>query len=231
MNVKHNTNYFKKSDAIQYVGIGLAIVGFAMLWFGWGWIAYILCTVGMPTGLALFFWGTAARSSESDIDECIQRETVGMEARFEGDRFYEKRILKHIPPVTAEGYEYREGLLLKKAKNGSLRSSVYTKAIIYVMSDRLYIAERCVYLVEDKTDKRVNELVYDDIERVELYREDKNIAFGKNSYRAKVCRISVKKADGSEWSAPINDDVESEKLVQTVNEIIDEYKKAREVDS
>ncbi len=227
MNVKHNINYFKKSENLKVIGLGVAIVSFAALWFGFGWISYILATVGLPTGLVLFFVGSAARSSEADLDECIRRETADIEVSFDGDRHYEKRILKQFAPIPVEGYEYDDGLMFKKAKNGKIRSSKYTKAIIYVLSDRLYISERRVNLVAEATEKNIVELKYENVTSVDIVREEKSVSFGKNSFKVKICRLAVTCGDGSVWSVPTNDDVGVETTVANINEAILAYEKAR----
>ncbi len=231
MNVKHNINYYKKSDTMKLVGIALALVGFAMLFFGFGWISYILATIGLPTGVVLFFVGSAARSSEADIDECIKRGSEGMEVALEDDRHYAKRIIKHQPPITLEGYEYDDDLMFKKAKNGSVRSSRYTKAIVYILSDRLYVSEGSIYLTEDRVDKRILELGYEDISKVEIHREEKSVSFNKKSFAVKVCRFEVYVKDSVEWSVPMNDDVGIEKTIEKLNLMIEEFKKAREENS
>ncbi|MBE6577272.1 MAG: hypothetical protein E7653_03960 [Ruminococcaceae bacterium] len=227
MNVKHNVNYFKKSENLKYIGLGIALVGFIMLWVGFGWTSYILATVGLPTGLVLFFVGSAARSSEADIDECIKRETSGIEVSFEGDRHYEKRVLKQFPPVTVEGYEYDDGLMFKKAKNGKIRSSRYTKAVIYILSDRLYISECRVDLVGAPCEKRIVEIKYENLADTEIKREEKRVSFGKNSYAVKTCRLSVSYGEAESWSAPVNDDVGTDALVEKINTAITLFNQER----
>ena len=227
MKLKHNENYFKKSDNLKAIGLGMAIVGFLMLWIRLHWLTYMLSPVALIAGLVMFFIGSAGRSSEADVDEYIKRETMGIEVDFMGDRYYEKRLLKHISPIIAEGYEYSDGLMFKKAKNGSVRSSVYTKAVIYVLSDRLYVSERHVDIVGGNTAKNIVEMKYDDIANICITREEKRVSFGKSSYNVKLCGMAVTDNDGGVWMAPINDDIDSEKTVEKIKEAMLEYKKAR----
>ena len=227
MNVKHNINYFTKNENLKYIGLGIAIVSFALLWFGWGWIAYVLSTIGLPAGLVLFFIGTSARSDEADIDECIRRGTEGLEVDLASDRSYAKKLLPGIEPFLVGGNEYSDGLMFKKAKSGSVRSSVYTKALIYVLKDRLYISEKKVYIVEDKVDTSIHEILYDDIRSIDIISERRIVKFLKNSYSTRVCLLEIKRADKTSYSVPINEDIGMEQFVEKLNEIIDEHKKAR----
>ena len=226
MKLKHNENYFKKSDNLRIIGLGTAIVGFLMLWIRLHWLTYMLAPVGLIAGLVMFFVGSAGRSSETDIDEYIKRETVDIEVDFAGDRHYEKRLLKHIPPIVAEGYEYSDGLMFKKAKNSSVRSSEYTKAMIYVLSDRLYISERHVDIVGGKTYKNIVEIKYDDVASIDIAREEKRVSFDEKTFAVKICDFTVTH-NGGAWRAPINDDVDLEKLINRINEVMTEHRKAR----
>ena len=147
MDTKHNVKYFKKKDSVKTVGaICLAIGAVGILLAYSSYIGYILAMVLLPVGLVTFIVGTTIVSSESDIDEDIKKALVGVEKQPSEDKAYAKRILKNIPATTAEGYNYEEGLMLRKAKNSSLRSSSYTKAILYPLTDALLISSRTVSL-------------------------------------------------------------------------------------
>lgn len=215
---KHNINYFKKSDSLKGVGLGMAVVGLVLLWLGWSYLSYILTCILLPAGLVLFFVGSTGRSSDEDIDTDIKRLTEGLEIDLGDDKRYAKRVLSHIEPAVCEGYEYREGLMLTKAKNGSVRSSEYTKAIIYLLSDGLYIVSRTFSLVSDDKHDGAVELLYADISCVRIDRESASVAFGKKKFNVKHVRLVIEYGEGQVFSTPIHDDVNSDKLVETLSE-------------
>ncbi|MBO5204118.1 MAG: hypothetical protein J6B72_05865 [Clostridia bacterium] len=214
---KHNINYFKRGDSLKSAGLGMAVVGLILLWMGWGYLSYILTCILLPTGLVLFFVGSTARSSDEDIDTDIKRLTEGLEVHLEDDRRYAKRVLSHMEPQVCEGYEYREGLMFTKARDGSVRSSEYTKAIIYMLSDGLYIVSRSFSLVSDEKRNSEVEIPYADISSVRIVRERASVAFGKKKFNARHARMVIEYGEGQVFSAPIHDDVNSDKRVETVS--------------
>lgn len=225
MNIKENINYFKKTDTPKYVGLGLMIVGFAMLWLGWSYISYILMSIFIPAGIVLFLVGSSGRAGDSDIEAAIKKATEGVEVDLTEDKNYNKRILKHLSPETVEGYEYREGLLLTRAKSGSLRSSEYTKAVIYMLSDALYIPARTISLVSDNVNNRYVEIPYDMIDKVEITHEEANLTYGKKTFRAKIVRLSIEYGDGLVFTTPIHDDITSDALVENIKKMISTARK------
>lgn len=225
MDLKNNINYFKKSDTPKYVGMGLMVVGVLLLWLGWSYVTYIMAAAFIPVGLVLFLIGASGRASDSDIEGFIKRRLEGMEVNLAEDRTYAKRILKHVPPAVVEDYEYREGLMLTRAKNNSLRSSEYTRAILYVLSDALYIPVRTLSLVEDRINNTLCEIPYDMISNVEILRDRCTLTFGKNSYSAKITQLCITYGDGLTFRTPIHDDITADSLVETIKKIIQSYQK------
>ncbi len=231
MNIKHNINYFKKNENLKFIGGTLLILGLFFLWFGpaidlW-FISYAVSPPVIVVGFVMFLIGSSGRSSEADLDDCIKRGTEGLEVYFDDDIHYGKRLLKHIAPSYIEGYEFHDGVMIKKGKNSSLRSSEYTKALIYIMSDRLYINRKTVCLVSDELKKDTTEILYDDIKNVEIVKIEENIIFEKKTFKTKSFRFTVNYGDGLVFSAPIFDNMDSVHLVETINRTITEYKKSK----
>ena len=226
MNVKQNKNYFKKTDTLKYVGIFLMAIC-AIIFFVWSWQAYYIWVIGIPVGLVLTFVGSAGRSSDGDIDECIERACADIEVDLESDRHYAKRMLEHVPPFTVGEYEYDDGLMFKKAKNGKIRSSKYTRAMIYVLSDRLYISRRRIDLIADVTERDVFEIKYDTLSGIDVKREEKTVRFAKRSFFVKTCVLSMLAKNGEILRVPMADDVQLLARLETVKDVMLEYKKAR----
>ena len=53
---KSHINYFKRSDSLKYIGIVLAVLGVFLYMFGWSYISYIIATIALPVGGALFMY-------------------------------------------------------------------------------------------------------------------------------------------------------------------------------
>ena len=67
MKDKQNVNYFMKSGWMKPTGLGLLIAGIAFLFFGWGFISYILMVVFIPAGIVLFIVGASTRSTDAEM--------------------------------------------------------------------------------------------------------------------------------------------------------------------
>ena len=128
MNYKNNIGYFNKGDTMKFAGFAAMIIGFALLWLGWSYVSYILATLLLPGGVVLFIVGSAGRSSDGEIDNCIRRASEGMEIDFSKDVHYAKRLRRNTTPEILQNYVYQPDLMLTRSKSNSLRSSEYTKS-------------------------------------------------------------------------------------------------------
>ena len=232
MNFRNNINYFKKKDSMKGIGAGLLIVGLFFLWLGigyLGWVAWIFMMIAIPAGFLMFIVGSIISSTESDIDEDIVKKCEGIELDLENDKDFAKRILKNIAPSVAQGYEYNgEGLMFRKDKRGSWRSSKYTKYVIYALTDGLYINCRTVSLISEYVENRSFEVPYDMVDSIEIKKEENTIQVGKNSFNIKKSRFIIKYGEDFTFSAPMNDDIKSEEFVDTLNKFVAKAKKAQE---
>lgn len=228
MKIKNNVNYFTKNDSLKFVGVAMVALGFLLYFVGWGWISYILMCVCIPLGAVLFIVGSSGRSGDDDIDEFIAVKLRELDPKLELDKDYAKRVMKHFDPIEIEGYEYRDDLMFAKTKNGSVRSSEFVKSIVYYLNDALHITSRRVSLISDgEGEDKVYELLYDDIDRLELSEENKRFIFNKKSFAVKDLRLRIVMKNGDPVELPIHDDLRSEQIVENVNHIIDNYRKAK----
>jgi hypothetical protein len=85
-----NENYFKKGDTLKYVAIGIA-GGSALLCFsGLGFFAFILMAMGLCVAAVIFIISTIGRSTESDIDEYVQKHIGKVEYKPDNEKTFAK---------------------------------------------------------------------------------------------------------------------------------------------
>lgn len=231
MNFKHNINYFKKNETLGLVGLGILVVSIFFLWIARAIHARIFYFISPPAivaGFVMFLVGSSGRSSEDDIDSCIRGATEGLETDFSGDIHYSRLMQKQIEPKYIEGYEFEDGVMIKRAKNGSLRSSKYSKALVYVMTDRLYINKKTISLVSDEVEKTSTEILFDKIKSIGLDGGEKDVAFNKKTFRTKPFNFTVEYGDGEKFVCPAPDNMDSVSFVETLNRYLDEYRKTKE---
>ena len=115
--------------------------------------------------------------------------------------------------------------MLKHSKNGSLRSSEYTKAIIYTLTDALYIHSKTVSVVSGEVKEATVEIPLLSITRFEIDSEEKTLAFMKKSFHVRDFRLFIEYSNGLSLSLPIVNSISSDKLVERVTRRIDEIKR------
>ena len=223
---KNSVNYFKKSDTPQYVGGGLLIVSLAALWLGWGMISYIFAIIGAPVGFILFLIGASGKVSDQDMDNYIENKMADLKIDIDNDRRYQTKLLRHLKEYTAEGYLFSDDVMIKKRKDGSLRSSEFSRAKIRILSDRLYILHRQMSLISDETVTEKHEIDLDRITSVTVERDSKRMIFNKNTFFAKPCHLCIT-YDDTELSLPIADAITSDDLADVINRQISVYKEKK----
>ena len=223
---KSSINYFKKSDTLQYVGGGLLIVSLISLWLGWGMISYIFAIIGTPTGLILFLVGASGKVSDQDMDNYIQNKMADLKIDIDSDRHYQLKLLKHLKEYTAEGYLLHDGVMLKKRKDGSIRSSEFSRAKIRILSDRLYIVHRQISLISEEVVSNKYEIAYDSISSVTVERDSKRMIFNKNTFITKPCCLRIVYGE-SELLLPIADAITSDELAEAINRQLSVYKEKK----
>ena len=223
MEFKHYINYFKKNENMKFIGGAILIVGFFSIWLRLGFL-WFLSTLLIPAGFLMFILGSGGRASEADIDKYISNNMDKLEVYLSEDKHYRRRVLDHITPRETEGYLYDEGVMLKKAKNGSIRSSKYTKAIFYVLSDELYITRRTISIVSDEKENETVEIPYDTLTGVEIVRQRGTKRDGKKSFLVKETFIKITHGNGESFITPIHDDITADEFAELILKQTKAYK-------
>ena len=214
---KESINYFKKSDTLKYVGAGLLIAGLLCFWLGFrlGIISYILAFVGAPTGFVLFLVGSSGRTNDADIDSVITQKMAGLVINIDNERHYQLKLLKHLKEVTIDGYRYHDDVMMKKLKDNSIRTSEFTRSIVKIMKDSLYIVSRDISLINDNVENHTYEIFYDAIKTVEIERDSKRVVFNNNTFLTKPCYLHIV-FEETEIRLPIVDAITSDELVENI---------------
>ena len=217
MDFKQNINYFKSNDVIKIVGICLCLFTVALYFFGWGFISYILMCLSLPTGAVLFIIGSGRRSSDSDIDEYVEKLGKGVEIDLIENNDFAKKLNKAFSPMIFEGYEYDDGLMFTKSKVNSVRSSKYTRAVLYVLGDAIHIVKRSFSLVSDEVENLTIEIPFTDIDSISLSHEAKTVTFEKKIFDVRFVRLNVTSNGEVAASLPASDDINTERIIEKMN--------------
>jgi len=223
---KLSINYFTKTDTLKYVGGGLLIAGIICLWIGIGWVGFILAILGSPTGLVLFLIGASGRATDADMEADITSKMAGLHLDIDGEKSYQLRLLKHHKTVTFEGYRYGDGVMIKKLKDASLRTSLFCRSQLRILSDSIYIISRDISLINDEVQNNTYEIFFDSIKTVKIERAQERVVFNNNTFYTKPCYLHIA-WDGNEIRLPIADAVTSDELVDAIERQMKAYKETR----
>ena len=177
-----------------------------------------------PLGFALFLIGTLGRTSDSDMDNIVRHKTDKVELNFDDDKKLERRLAKHLPLHIVEGYEYKDGLMLKKAKSGILRSNEYYKTAIYTFDTELRIVVRKVDLINEAATTDTYIFPFTDITSISVNTEKLNLTYNRKKYMVHADHLSVKNGDESLLTVSLHSDILIEQYIEKLNEHINASK-------
>ena len=211
-------NYFKKWEGAGITGLSMAAVGFLFLWVGFSFASYIIAIVLMAAGLVLFFYGNVGRAHENDLQNQIDRAMSAIEFKEleEDSRHFFRRVPKELTPREFGGYAMRDGLLVKKKKNGSLCSSEYTCAKMLFLSDAFYIKTSTFSFISPEKSKETYEIPFSAVEDVTVEREHFQLTCGKNTFLAKPCHLCIFYDGGKALRLPAPDDIYTDDFVAEI---------------
>ena len=215
---KRYVNFFKKWDGMGMLGACIAVVGLLFMWLGMSYFTYIFAAVAVPVGLGLFFYGSSGRAGESDLKNDIQRkrETLQFPEIEENEGFrFRGRVPMDPEEMLFEGYVMREGLYLKKKKNGSLCSSEYECAKMLFLNDSFLIKRLTFSFVEDAESKESYEIFFAQLEDARVERTSGMLQSATNkSFAAKTCHVVLVWDGGQELYLPARDDIYTDEFVE-----------------
>ena len=225
---QYSINYFKKTDTLKLVGGGVLIAGLFALWIGWGLIGFILAFLGVPVGFVLFFIGSTGRVNDEHMETYINNKMAGLVIDIDTNRSYQLRLLKNSKDITVEGYHFHDEVMIKKLKDGSLRSSEFSRTKIRTLKDALYIVNRKISLIYDENvQNNLYEIPYDSILSIEAIREQKKMEFNKNIYNVKHCTLVINCKDQI-LKLPCADALTSEELVSDIERKIKQWRESEQ---
>ena len=222
-NYKANINYFTKWEGMKTCGMGMLIVGILFLWVAWiFWtILYLVGMFLVVLGAILFFVGNAGRAGESEIMSEVARRKEGIEfPEVEKERDLQRRVPKRREILDFEGFSLRQGLYLKKMKNGSICSSEYSKVRMFLLTDAFYIKSKTFSLVSEEERSDTCELPFTLVENIELESDRQTLTSGKKSFSVTVSHMVITYDGGKKLRLPGKDDAYADELVKRLKKMV-----------
>ena len=118
--LQDGTVYFRQKDILRPLGAVLLPLGLVVLYFGWGFISYILGAICVPVGLVLFIVGGARYVSDNDVAEMMDHALLDYDRSVTEMTGYERIVLKQPAPFEISAYDFGEqAKYFKKGKNST----------------------------------------------------------------------------------------------------------------
>ena len=217
--IKHR-NYFKRGNVLLFVSVGAMVVSLVLFLFGWSWASYIQFFGVFPAGIALLVFHSVTTAGEGDLDRYLAERTGNLCPEWFEKNGRRKELLNSPSPVYTDGYEYREGTMLRRDKKSHLRSTWYTKAILYPTGEALGIVSLTVSLVSEETEARDVQIPYADIKNLALVREKKSLPMGKKTTSVTLDRLVMEYGAEETLAIPMHDSVDTDAWIEKVRELI-----------
>ena len=210
---KQNARYFGQSNLIQPIGLALVALAIVLFFSHLGYVSYILMSIALPVGIFLAVIGV---SHEGEVTAHLHRAVEDVGPTFEEEQALKGRLSHKVGITVAEGFEYREGLPLKKSRGGTIYSSRYSKALLYPLTDAVCIYARSISLVEEDRREIAEEIPYADIDVFAITTAEDTLTCGKRRFTVKHSTLTVKTHSGKCYTMPIADDVTTAALAEFV---------------
>lgn len=223
---KSNIKYFTTSEAFKFIGLGLILLSVVLYFLGSGWSfwSWLILSIGTPIGFILFLISTG-RSSDEEINTYIKLHTKEIsidDIAFE--KGFKKRILDKQEAIYFEGYDFDGNVMVTKAKNGRIVSSIYTKAIIFPLDTGINISYKTISIVSDDIQEGCIDINYADIKTFRMNDQRKQISFGKKTFSPRDIRLIIEYSDSQSISLPMQDNMDTENLIKKINEMMKKSK-------
>ena len=219
---KNYINYFKRSDSIASIGMGILAAGGLMFLLGW-WFFWLLFYIGVPMipiGLVIYLYGTSGSADENDLKKIIKNNADAITFEdIKDSHEYRQRLPKKPIEETFDGYTFSDNVLIKKAKSGAMVSSEYLCAKMLVLNDALYIRSRSFSFVADENHESEIEIPFSSIEKVEIERQIQNFQVDKKELVVKTCFFVITH-EGIQTRLPRKDDIYADELIVTLNRLL-----------
>lgn len=219
-NDQKKVNYFKQNGTTTVVGIALLILGGILLVWGWSYISYIIMCVSILGGLGCLLFGTLTRASEKDMDAELEHQLRELDINPGRDLKMGSRLLAGVSPEVVEGYEYKQGVMLRRDKNSKLRSSQYTRAVFYPQEKKLLVRYRMVSLISPQSTEKTLEIPYAAIDSIGLVEEERSLTFGKQNFAVTAVTLELKWGTTHRLSVPTRSNLRTEEFLQRLQKHI-----------
>lgn len=221
---KRHLKYFHKTDNMRVIGtLMMAASGVIFLWtwyIFWSYILFRSIFILFPVGLALYIIGSLGKSTDEDIESVISRLSSEADIDEEKDADIIRKLMKNPSPEIISGYDYSDGTMFRKTKNGVIRSEVFKKAVLLPLNEGIYVSYATVNIICESVKKEIFELPYSDIEEIRVVSERKTVRFLRKNFSVNDSRLEIISKGNAVLSLPAKESATLDAFIQDLQKYI-----------
>ena len=221
-NYKNFITYFKRSDSIASIGMGILATGGILFLLGWWffWLFFYIAVVMIPIGLVIYIYGTSGSTDENTLQKIIKENTDAITfGDIKENSEYRRRMSKNPTEESFGGYVFNDNVLMKRAKSSAMVSSEYVCAKMLILEDALHIRSCSFSFIADERHESELEIPFSLIEKIEIERDSQSFQVGKKELVAKTCFLVITH-EGVQTRLPRKDDIYADELIVTLNRLL-----------
>ena len=217
---QRHLKYFNGTDDMRLAGtilLGASGALFVWTWFiMWSYILFLASIILLPIGGVVFGIGSMGKSTDSDIEDVISRLSSEADIDAEKDAAIIKKQLKRPLPEAVCGYDYSDGLMLRKTKDGVVRSEIFKRATIVPLNDGLCVICATVNIPCESVKKEIFTFSYRDVDELRVASERKTVSYGKKSFSVKDSRLEIISGGNIALSLPVKESASLDLFVKEI---------------
>ncbi len=221
MEYKTNLKYFEKSLIPIIIGVPMALVGAAQIFFhvfGYWWQVTNILTVVMVLGLLMVLFFLVSSTKGRDLDKTVAKKISHLTETAGETVLSHDKYAKIMDTYVAESYVFgnENSDRIKKGGDGTYRTNYYTASAFVITNKKLFIYSLSFSLLKDFEEDSFKSFDYDDIDEVYMEEGVYEHDLGKKTARITTHSLNIK-AGGKLFSFPAGND---SLMDETVNKIL-----------
>ncbi len=235
MNFKYNLKYFTGKEWPVPLGSGMVLIGL---------LPAVLQIMGLPmmffipfgviaavVGACFVIFTLGGKTSDAEFAEQVQRFTSGMQDSALKKLGIEEKHVKVMPlydPYRFGEYDFTgsEELLVKRGKDGKIRSSIYSETLLLFMSEKLGLYRQRFSFIKDYNEFFLDVIPYTEIDSVFVTEGVYKTNYEKNNLTAKYVMFNLKSTQDTLITIPAHNDADLDKLVASIMKLVGQKKAA-----
>lgn len=236
MNYKYNLKYFTSKNWPLPLGSAMMVIGLiptALQIMGVNGMMFFT-SIGILAAFAgaiIVAFTLGGKTNDAEFTEQVQRVTKDMHDSALKKLGLEEKHIKVLPlydPYNFGEYDFTgsEELMVRRGKDGKIRSSFYSKTLLFFTTDKLCVYRQRFSFLNEYNEFFLDVFPYTEIDSVFVTDGEYKTQWEKNNITVKYVMFNVKNNAGKVITMPAQNDADLDKLIMNIMKLIGQKKAA-----